>query len=128
MSTTKPAYEQLTKAACVSRLRHGLPLTIEQQRWMATQIWGPIGPHLKRCDYCNENGKRYYFSKGEGKIGKCDHCDGRGYVCAECNGTGGTIGNECICGDGIWYSGRDAESAKRIDELEAKVTRLEGEG
>jgi len=85
--TTKPAYEQLTKDACVSRLRHGLPLTIEQQRWLAEQIWGPIGTKKKRCPQCN----------ADRTIVCIRYCDGDGYVCAKCNGTQGTRTQPCLC-------------------------------
>jgi hypothetical protein len=93
--TIKPAYEQLTKEACLSRLRHGLPLTIEQQRWMATQIWGPIGPRKRCCPFCDGDGEKFYYSKGQ--VDACDHCNGEGYVCAKCNGTQGTRTNPCLC-------------------------------
>ena len=70
---------------------------------MATQIWGPIGPRKKRCPKCDGTAISKY-TYNDGTHVACGHCEGKGYVCAECNGTGGTIGNECSCGDGIWYS------------------------
>lgn len=40
------------------RVLYGLPLTIDEQRWLFEQACHKLGPVLKRCYACNETGRK----------------------------------------------------------------------
>lgn len=57
-----------------NRVRYGMPLTMEEQRWLTEQVTGPI-PQRKRCNTCEGTGQ---FSTADEEV--CRHCGGEGYI------------------------------------------------
>lgn len=60
------------------RVSYGLPLTVDEQRWLIEQVTGVKIVAFKRCPACNANGFAINPHNSAEKI-TCEVCGGNGY-------------------------------------------------
>lgn len=68
------------------RISYGLPLTIEEQRWLVEQATGEKIDRLNRCPACNAEGTVLVpdcEGTPRGEKRRCEACGGFGYVAGE---------------------------------------------
>lgn len=58
------------------RVSHRIPLTLDEQRWLAEVAIGGVQDQRRRCDACDGSGR----SKLVATKSPCWHCGGLGYV------------------------------------------------
>ena len=64
------------------RVSYGMPLTIDEQRWLVEQVTGEKITRLKRCYACHATGlvESPCGDAGEKATQKCQSCQGVGFV------------------------------------------------